>query len=215
MTLKPADDWRVSWGTAIGDKPSIDRPCVDGPSVNKNEPNSSAVVPWDTYSRALKTHFRRHLKSDVDLDDLVQEVFTKLAALPNERHIEFPKAYIFRIASNILVDRSRGRQHALDYAVSLDDETQLTARPEQEDWQHFRDLEKTLNVALDTLGDKCRDAFILRRYHNMDTPQIADKLQISHRMVQKHIANALVTIQEHVRNATTLSDRHDDKEESI
>lgn len=215
MTLKPADDWRVSWGTAIGDKPSINRPCVDGPSVDSIEPDSSAVVPWDTYSRALKTHFRRHLKSDVDLDDLVQEVFTKLAALPNDRHIEFPKAYIFRIASNILVDRSRGRQNALNYAVSLDDETQLTARAEQEDCLHYRDLEKTLNMALDTLGDNCRDAFILRRYHNMNTSQIAAKLKISHRMVQKHIAIALVKIQEHIRDATALSDRHNDTEEAI
>lgn len=203
-------DCYIPWGKDIGDKPFIDRS-----SAKEAVSVSSAVVPWDSYSRALKNHFRRHLKSDVDLDDLVQEVFTKLAALPNERNIAYPKAYIFRIASNILVDRSRGRQHALDYAVSLDEQTQLTARAEQEDWQHFRDLEKTLAAALDTLGDKCRDAFILRRYHNMDTSQIADQLKISHRMVQKHIANALVTIHEHVRISASLPDLSSSLEESI
>lgn len=168
---------------------------------------SSPDVPWDSYSRALRSHFRRHLSSDVDLDDLVQEVFAKLAALPTDHRVDYPVAYIFRIASNILADRSRGRQHPLDHSVSLDTDGMFASRAEQEDWRHYQDLEQILDVALSTLTDKCRDAFILKRYHDMDTPQIALRLQISHRMVQKHIANALVTIHEHLRIATSLPDR--------
>jgi RNA polymerase sigma factor (sigma-70 family) len=174
------------------------------PSAEKLVSISSADVPWESYSRALRSHFRRHLNSDVDLDDLVQEVFAKLAALPTDHRVDYPIAYIFRIASNILIDRSRGRQHPLDHSVSLDSDGMFSARAEQEDWRHYQDLEQILDVALSTLSDKCRDAFILKRYHDMDTPQIAVQLQISQRMVQKHIANALVTIHEHVRVATTL-----------
>lgn len=174
------------------------------PSVGKTVDISSATVQWSSYSRALRAHFRRHLSSDVDLDDLVQDVFAKLAALPQNHRVEYPTAYVFRIASNILADRARSRKRPLDHAVSLDADGLFTVRPEQEDWQIYRDLERILNNALSELSDKCRDAFVLRRYHDMDTPQIAERLQISHRMVQKHIANAMVTIHEHLKRATDM-----------
>ncbi|MBA4306893.1 MAG: hypothetical protein C0429_09185 [Sphingopyxis sp.] len=180
----------------IGEKPSTEKSIIV----------PIATAQWDSYSRALRKHFRRHLSSDVDLDDLVQEVFAKLAAMPENRHVEYPTAYIFKIASNILVDRSRGRQQALDHSVALDAESIFVTRAEQEDWWHFNDLERVVSAALDELGPNCRDAFILKRYHDLDTPQIAERLQISHRMVQKHVANALVTIHEHIVRATNLPD---------
>lgn len=62
--------------------------------------------------------------------------------------------------------------------------------PAQEDGCHLADLEHAYGRALAELPPRCREAFVMRRHDELATPDVADRLSISHRMVQKYIARA-------------------------
>jgi RNA polymerase sigma-70 factor (ECF subfamily) len=101
---------------------------------------------------------------------------------------------MFRIANNLLVDfyRSNSRHHA-DAHVGLEDAGQLAAsdRP-QLDQVAARQALATLKQTIIALPPKCRLVFMLSRFDGMQNQAIAQKLDISIKMVEKHIARAMV-----------------------
>jgi RNA polymerase sigma-70 factor (ECF subfamily) len=54
-----------------------------------------------------------------------------------------------------------------------------------------KDLERAIAEVLDELPDKCRMVFKLSRYEELKYGEIADKLGISVKAVEKHITKAL------------------------
>ncbi len=61
------------------------------------------------YEGALRDFFGRRVYSRDEVDDLVQEAFARLIESGGRRDVEYPAAYLFRIASNLIHDRGRRR----------------------------------------------------------------------------------------------------------
>ncbi|MNS33717.1 putative RNA polymerase sigma factor FecI [compost metagenome] len=185
-----------------------------GPSRSKNapDPETSLERPIDAallrrYERALREFFGRRVYSRDEVDDLVQEAFARLIESGGRRDVQFPAAYLFRIASNLIHDRGRRRARGpVQEELDVDDAA-LAVAPDQENRRRLEDLRNTLNVVLDQLPPKCRDAFIMRRFKNMTTPEIAGALGISHRMVQKHMTRAMIAIHEAVGDCGRRQER--------
>lgn len=157
--------------------------------------------------RALRTFFGRRVASPAEAEDMAQEVFVRLSASETGDEIRHPKAYLFRIARNLLIDRSRSRVRPLDVAQPLDSESEiLHIKPDQENAVHLEDLRRVVETALSELPLKCRDAFILRRYHDLPTSQVATTLGISTRMVQKYLVQALTLIEARVWASREIED---------
>lgn len=148
------------------------------------------------YEGALRDFFGRRVYSRDEVDDLVQEAFARLIESDKRRDVEYPAAYLFRIASNLIHDRGRRRARSPVEAELDVDDAALAVAPEQENRRRLEDLQMTLNAVLDRLPAKCRDVFIMRRFKNMTTPEIAGALGISHRMVQKYMSRALLALHE-------------------
>lgn len=157
--------------------------------------------------RALRAFFGRRMASPAEAEDMAQEVFVRLSASETGDEIRHPRAYIFRIARNLLIDRSRARVRPLDLAQPLDSESEmLHVKPEQENALHLEELRRVVETALGELPLKCRDAFVLRRYHDLPTSQVAATLGISTRMVQKYLVQALTLIEGRVRASREIED---------
>jgi len=146
------------------------------------------------YEGALRDFFGRRVRSRDEVDDLVQEAFARLIASDERRDVQFPVAYLFRIASNLIHDRGRRRARGLVEEVLDEEDETLGVAPDQEDRRHLQDLRLRLDTVLARLSPRCRDVFIMRRFKNMTTPEIAGALRISHRMVQKHMTRAMAAI---------------------
>ena len=68
------------------------------------------IEPRPTYTPVfapLERYFATWVFEKGDVDDLVQEVFTRLLARSERVQMEEPEAYVFQIAANLLRDRSR------------------------------------------------------------------------------------------------------------
>jgi len=58
----------------------------------------------------------------------------------------------------------------------------------------YEELEKQLQIAVDSLPEKCRKVFVMSRFDGFKNREIAQKLNISTTSVEKHIRKALSSL---------------------
>ena len=162
---------------------------MKGLHVERDQGASSVSAAFSSYRAALRSFVARRISDPEAVDDLVQEAYARLMARTQEAPVEAPQAYLFKIASNLLIDRRRGDGRTRGEMLPLEDHMAET-EPRQEEGRRYLDLRREFNTALDELPKQCRDIFILRRFDDLDSATIAARFKISQRMVQKHLARA-------------------------
>jgi RNA polymerase sigma-70 factor (ECF subfamily) len=65
---------------------------------------TSNFLPFEAELRAL---LRRVCTGPAEIDDVVQEVYYKVLVMPSIDHVREPKAFLVRMAKNIVTDRMR------------------------------------------------------------------------------------------------------------
>ena len=75
-----------------------------------------------THSESLRRYFERRVFRHADIDDLVQEVFLRLARRGDLNDISHIEGYLFETAANILRDRAR---HNITHMASAHQELSL------------------------------------------------------------------------------------------
>src|SRR6185369_2556060 len=99
---------------------------------------------------------------------------------------------LYGVARNLITDRLR--QERLREAAPLDDsvaEQIASAAPAADAVLAARQDLRALDAAIRELPAKCREVFRLHRGEDMSMREIALRLGISERTVEKHIAKAL------------------------
>lgn len=159
-------------------------------AIGRSETTPVAQRPQDAflnYRAALRAFVARRIDDPAEVDDLVQEACARLIASAREQTLDEPQAYLFRIAANLITDRHRRRQRTVPLAAHIDP----PVRAAQEDQRRLADLQAALEAALDELSPRCREVFVMRRFDERGTGDIARALGISARMVQKHLTHAV------------------------
>lgn len=140
----------------------------------------------------LLRYFRRHVADRDEAHDLVQEAFLKLMTARPPGGIRDPNAFLQRIARNILFNRRRhlARWRRLLSNVPLD-EIEVSAAPEQDQWIEAGQVMDQYRRALAALPARTRTIFLLHRVDELTYLQIADRLGVSAKTVEYHMASAL------------------------
>ena len=150
------------------------------------------------YRRPLTAFFMRRAASRADAEDLVQEVFIRLLARGGA-DIESADSFVFAIAGNLLRDRARMAQTRRASAHDPVDTAFDTDHVDDALVEHcapdrvLLDKERLHLVtrALEDLGERTRNIFVLYRLENMRRRDIAALYGITVSAVEKHIAKAL------------------------
>jgi RNA polymerase sigma-70 factor (ECF subfamily) len=121
-------------------------------------------------------------------EDLLQEVWVRLHERSDPSLWREPRAVIFRTAVNLAVDLHRRRSTA-GKALALQDPDSRIVDPEAQADAMLR--VQRLVAALDGLPPQAREAFLLNRIDNLTHEQIARRLGVSTKTVQRHIQRAL------------------------
>src|ERR1700730_4127682 len=137
-----------------------------------------------------------------DVEDLVQETYVRMYALPDYREIESPRALLFRIAHNMAVERARRQStQATDSVGDLELlNVYSTEAPADEQIDARRRFE-SFCAAVDRLPPLCRRVFVLRKVYRLSHDEIAEVLGVSHSTIEKHVAKGLVRCREYLRDA--------------
>jgi RNA polymerase sigma-70 factor (ECF subfamily) len=141
--------------------------------------------------RSLSAFFRRRVREQAEVEDLVQDVFSRIIARDSTRPIADLNGYIFQTASSVLTDRARRRRsrHAEDH-VPFDADTHPEIEFDPERLLSGRQDLNTVISALLSLPEQTRTIFILHRLDGRKQREIAEQLGISVKTVEKHILRA-------------------------
>jgi RNA polymerase sigma-70 factor (ECF subfamily) len=142
---------------------------------------------------ALQAFFYRRLRTKSDAVDLVQEVYLRMLRVSDTDAIRNPEAYLFTVARNLLQENAAlDRRQAKSVAVEEADATRaLTEVPGFEAWVDASRRSARLNSVLEELSPKCFTAVILQYRHELSYQEIAERLEVSPRMVKKYLTQAL------------------------
>jgi len=150
----------------------------------------------------LKSFVKRRIDGDgaVDVDDIVQEAFLRIATHRDAEQLRNPRGFLFRVARNLIFDTLRRGKVRKDYAnaQASDDAGRISQRnagSAEQSVSARQDLELILE-AVDSLPPRCRQVFLMQREEELSYAQIARRLGISESMVQKHMSKALVILGE-------------------
>ncbi|KAF1716830.1 RNA polymerase subunit sigma [Pseudoxanthomonas yeongjuensis] len=145
--------------------------------------------------RGLVQFLRRRTATEQDAEDAAQESLTRLLRYKESEPASAWKPLLYRIATNVAHDQSRVVvTHRADKHVSLENQEVAAEAPTPEQ-QAVRDQEiAQLTRAILQLPPKCQRVYLLKRVHDLSRAQIAERCGISVKMVEKHLATALVQL---------------------
>lgn len=144
------------------------------------------------YSKALMRYFLKRGCQKATVDDLVQDVFVRLAGRVSGGEIDNPEAYIMRTASNVWRDFLRKRNtHAHAYHVEYEEGHHAVSDFSAEDVCQGQETIYQFIEALKDLPPRTRQIFMLCRYEGMKQQDVAKRLGISKSYVSKNMLKAI------------------------
>lgn len=145
----------------------------------------------------LMSFFVRRTGNRQDAEDLTQEVFLRILRRGEEPPEGYEELFIFKVAANLLKDRARqaGVRRPADHFPIEGREGAEVSPALIEDLGPERVLLSqealaTALRALEALGDRTRDIFVLYRLEKMKQREIAALYGISVSSVEKYVARA-------------------------
>ncbi len=147
------------------------------------------VLPHDA---ALRAWIQKKVPVGLDVDDVVQEAYAILASLESVESIRNPKSYTVRVAYSVIL--SHVRRASIVPMMTVSDMDFLGASddaPSVERTVSDRDDLRRVGDAISELPPTCRQVFVLRRIEGLSQREIAERLGITVKTVEKHITKAV------------------------
>ncbi len=142
------------------------------------------------FRRPLVKYFQKRIPDSIEPDDLVQEVFVRLAKRADLATIDRVDGYVFQTAASVLADRFRKDGRKVDVVASFDDsnhgEVVLTPERVLMDRQALDELVRGLY----SLPERTRHIFVLYHFENVRQTEIAARFEMPLSTVEKHMVRA-------------------------
>lgn len=157
----------------------------------------------ELYDRYFRDALRFSYKITADThasEDICQDVFLNIWNSRAQAEIENISKYLFtciKFGSVRYVSR-RARM-----ATPGDRMPESTDRDNPENIYNNRFLQQLIQEEVNQLPDKCRQVFQFSRGEGLASKQIANKLGISHRTVDKHLETAMTKLKKSLKNVAT------------
>jgi RNA polymerase sigma factor (sigma-70 family) len=148
-----------------------------------------AVLPHEP---ALRAWLRHRRVVDLDIDDIVQETYATLVSMASVEAIRDIRSYTFQTAFSILAMHVRhARVVSIHSTAEIDQLAVAAPDPSPERQVEDRDELRQLAQALASMPAKCREVFILRRVDGLSQRQAAERLGLSEKTLEKHMARGI------------------------
>jgi len=183
-----------SSGANDGEVAGVSRSCTEWMEA---EPLPSGDANVDSFVREnqaeLLNFFRHRLTQSQDAADLAQETWSRLMRYRQDQPPASLRSLLFTIARNVL--KNHWRWSSLHQIEQPTDFSALDVAYEQPGverrWQARRYLEM-LEATVAAMPDKRRTVFLLSRIEGLSNAEVAQRCGISVKMVEKHLAKAIV-----------------------
>lgn len=146
---------------------------------------------FSEHNESLIRFLATRLRSVQEAQEVAQEAYVRLLTLEDSGAVSFLRAFLFKTAANLAVDRLRSRnrwQQTVD--AGLCDEVRETAAPDRE-VSSAQEVE-IIGRLIGELPPKCRRAFLLHRIDGLEFAEIAQQMGLSERMIRHYVLQAVL-----------------------
>jgi RNA polymerase sigma factor (sigma-70 family) len=146
---------------------------------------------FSEHNESLIHFLATRLRSVQEAKEVAQEAYVRLLSLEDSGAVSFLRAFLFKTAANLAVDRIRSRnrqQQAHD--AGLCDESREAPTPDREA-ASAQEVEIVRRL-IGELPPKCRHAFLLHRVHGAEFSEIAQEMGLSERMIRHYVLRAVL-----------------------
>lgn len=163
---------------------------MEDPPRRRPLPRASIERIFRHESARLTRFFARRTQCPSLAQDLTQDAFVRLARAQVEGD---PLPYLQRIASNLLISWSRheSRWRALVADGAFDEAAKSASPPEQLLAIEVEDVRRQYQQVIDRLPEKTRRIYLMHRLEGLTYLEISQKMELSVKSVEYHIASAL------------------------
>ena len=145
---------------------------------------------------AMLIQFLHHnWRNRSDVEDMLQDIYVRVCEAA-QKQIPVPtKPFVFTIARNLLIDRLR-REQIVPIEVVADLESLGVAKDEPGPDRSLiaREELRRLQVALDHLPPRCREAILLKQVDGLSRREIAARMGIGEGTVKDYVAQGVRTL---------------------
>jgi RNA polymerase sigma-70 factor (ECF subfamily) len=147
------------------------------------------VLPLEA---ALMQFLQHNWRNRSDIADLRQDIYVCVYEAACNEIPRIPKAFVFAVARSLLIKRLRREQIIPFEAVSDFDALGAASEiPAQDSAVIARDELRRLQIALDKLPPRCREAFIFRKIDGLSLREISVRMGIAEITVRHHLKEAV------------------------
>ncbi|MBK9981463.1 MAG: RNA polymerase sigma-70 factor [Saprospiraceae bacterium] len=185
-------------------------------SIKEPEKSSVRLSQLGAFDQLFKKHYpfvctvvNQYVGDKSKVEDIAQEIFTELWIKRDQIsiHTSVP-AYLRRMAATRALNYIRDtKKYNWDDLDTLPDKPAGSSFQSPEAIQRLEEeeLQKSLQIAIEMLPEKCRIIFMLSRYDELSYAEIAQNLSISVKTVENQIGKAL----KYLRMSLSIGDKID------
>lgn len=147
------------------------------------------VLPLESI---LMQFLSNNWRNEADVADIRQDVYERVCETARDRIPEQTKALVFQTARNLIIDRFRHEQ-----VVSIEAVPDLEAfevaidAPGPDRTAQARGELRRLQIGLDQLPPRCRQAIVLAQIEGLPGREIAARMGITEQAVSKHLSKGI------------------------
>jgi RNA polymerase sigma factor (sigma-70 family) len=170
------------------------------PVASPEPEHISEIVPLELNARfrgPLLSFFSRRIKDHTLAQDLTQETLLRVYAASQRTQMIEPESFVFTVAANLLRDQKRSESRRgplfhvpIDEAVREELEHHLVEELSPERILLSRESLQGVLQALEELGERTRNIFVLSRLECMKHKDIAALYGMGLSTVEKHLLRA-------------------------
>lgn len=151
---------------------------------------------FDAYYDGIR-NFIYFKTGDIDLaEDLVQDVFLKVWDMREKIEESTVKSLLFIMANNLLKNHFKHKKVVFNFVNNTEKEE--TSEPADYAYEE-QEFEKKLQMVLAEIPEKQRTVFLMNRIDNLSYKEIAERLDLSVKAVEKRMHQALLIIKEKIQ----------------
>jgi len=164
--------------------------------------HSDLQALYRAHAPELRRYLTRRLACAETAQELAHETFLRLLRLRPEQPLADPRAYLFRIAANLVIDHFRKESGAPAAVPEDSPDRRATAAPGPERVLLAREEVRRLEQAIDEMPPRRREIFLMHKFDGLSYAEIAGRLGIAKNTVMVQMMKALA----HCRDRLTESD---------
>lgn len=143
---------------------------------------------FDTYYESLRSFAYFKVGDAALAEDIVQETYIKVWAMRDDIRNETVKALLYKITGNFSLNHLKHRKVVYNFENNYDPEVQSESADSNIITAEFN---KELQAIIASIPEKARVVFLLNRIDGLTYEEIADRLDLSVKAIEKRMSEAL------------------------